>query len=89
MATLMSTSAAYRRNLLHIVKGPSLRLPTATQGPVIPVGKERRVNNQRLATLEFSTKADAADKAIKWLRRKILALLGVAGLAGATVFVVS
>jgi len=87
MATSLSASAAYRRSLLHIikpVKGSLHHLSTATRSPIISVRSERRVDNQRWATYEFSTKADAGDRAIRWMRRKILALLTVAGLAGAT-----
>ncbi len=91
MAISVRASAAYGRNLLQIVRPagtvPLVQISTLMQKPSAlpkhgPYGKSQHWS-------AYSSGVGPSDTIIKWIRKRLLTLLTLAGVAGGTVFIVS
>lgn len=90
MAAALRSSATYRASLQHLLRpsGGSIFLHSSSTSPtfnkcgVLP-------RNQHVSRMDYSTDIGPGGRVMKWIRRRILAVLAIAGLSGAVLFVVS
>lgn len=93
MAAALRASAAYRTNILHLVRpsgGVSLsHLSNAALGPPAFLRNGGLPKNRCGSSIEYSTNVGPGGRVMRWLSRRILAVLALAGLTGGALLVVS